>query len=158
MAKECYLALCRPTEQTYHVEENVKEWKPLPEKEQFVPHGDTKTVSVGKYTITIGSSSHAEVLSKVEQVLRDNEAVFATSPKDMEGINLDVMVHKLSVFPESKPIRQKKRLMVVERQLAVKEQVEKLLEAKFIRKVSYPEWLANDVLLKKSIKEREKRT
>ncbi|XP_050217725.1 uncharacterized protein LOC126668580 [Mercurialis annua] len=37
-----------------------------------------------------------------------------------------------------------------EKQIAIRDEVEKLLKAGFIRKVDYPEWLANVVLIKKS--------
>ncbi|XP_050217597.1 uncharacterized protein LOC126668447 [Mercurialis annua] len=38
----------------------------------------------------------------------------------------------------------------LEKQIAIRDEVDKLLKAGFIRKVDYPEWLANVVLIKKS--------
>ncbi|XP_050233272.1 uncharacterized protein LOC126681766 [Mercurialis annua] len=49
-----------------------------------------------------------------------------------------------------KPVKQKKRTFSLEKQIAIRDEVEKLLKAGFIRKVDYPEWLANVVLIKKS--------
>ncbi len=40
--------------------------------------------------------------------------------------------------------------MAIDRQIAIKEQVDKLLQDGFIRCVSYPDWLANVVMVKKS--------
>ena len=47
-------------------------------------------------------------------------------------------------------LQQKQRIFVPERNKAVTEEVEKLLEADFIKKVFYPYWLANVVMVKKS--------
>ena len=47
-------------------------------------------------------------------------------------------------------LQQKWRIFVPERNKAVTEEVEKLLEADFIKKVFYLDWLANVVMVKKS--------
>ena len=51
----------------------------------------------------------------------------------------------------SSPIRQKKRVFAPKRDNAVKDEVQKLMAAKFIREVYYPNWLANVVMVKKAI-------
>lgn len=38
----------------------------------------------------------------------------------------------------------------MERQQVIQAEVEKLLEAKFIKEIEYPDWLANMVVVKKS--------
>ncbi|KAL0448064.1 UNVERIFIED_CONTAM: hypothetical protein Slati_1934300 [Sesamum latifolium] len=63
------------------------------------------------------------------------------------------MVHKLSVNPNFRPVRQKKRNFRQERNEIIKEKVEKLLTAGYISPVQYPEWLANVVLVPKPNKE-----
>ena len=50
-----------------------------------------------------------------------------------------VIVHRLHVNPDYPPIRQKKRVFTQERDKAVAEEVKKLLEARFIREVYYPD-------------------
>ena len=82
--------------------------------------------------------------------LRMNQDVFTWSHEDMPGIDPSVIVHRLNVNPASSPIRQKKRVFAQERDKAIAEEVRKLLEAGFIRKVYYPDWLANVVMVKKS--------
>ena len=47
-------------------------------------------------------------------------------------------------------MQQRRRIFVLEHNKAIVEEVEKLLEASFIRKVFYPEWLANVVMVKKN--------
>lgn len=47
-------------------------------------------------------------------------------------------------------MQQKRRIFTPKRNKAVVEEIEKLLEAGFIREVFYPEWLANVVMVKKN--------
>ncbi|GLU12495.1 hypothetical protein SLE2022_291700 [Rubroshorea leprosula] len=68
----------------------------------------------------------------------------------MPGIPTSVCQHKLSTNPLKKPVAQKRRLFGGERLQAIKEEVEKLLQAGFVRKVDYCEWVANPVLVKKA--------
>ena len=68
----------------------------------------------------------------------------------MPGINPSIIVHKLNVSPSSPPIRQRKRVFAQERDKAIAEEVQKLLDANFIREVYYPDWLANVVMVKKA--------
>lgn len=67
----------------------------------------------------------------------------------MKGLNPDVMVHKLNSDHAFKHVRQKKRIFAIERNQAAKEEVHKLLWARFIKEVQYPKWLSNVVLVKK---------
>ena len=58
------------------------------------------------------------------------------------------MVHQLNISPSFLLVRQKK-VFAQEMDKAIAEKVRKLLEADFIRKVYYPNWLANVVMVKK---------
>ena len=60
---------------------------------------------------------------------------------DMPGIDPQLITHKLNVDPMRKNIKQKKRSYALERQEAIKQEVEKLLEAGFIEEIQFPEWL-----------------
>ncbi|CAL8992282.1 unnamed protein product [Prunus brigantina] len=68
----------------------------------------------------------------------------------MPGISPDVISHKLSISPSFKLVRQKRRSYDAERYEAIKAEVDKLQTIGFIREVTYPIWLANSVLVKKS--------
>ena len=76
--------------------------------------------------------------------------VFAWKQEDMGGVDPAVITHRLNVSPSFKPVKQKIRSFAPERQKAINEEVGKLLQAKAIREVEYPEWLANVVLIKKA--------
>lgn len=51
------------------------------------------------------------------------------------------MVHKLSVHPITQPVRQKRQTFTHERNQALAKEVDKFLQAQFIREVHYPDWL-----------------
>ena len=76
--------------------------------------------------------------------------VFAWKQEDMGGVDPVMITHKLNVNPSFKSVKQKRRSFAPERQKEINEEVGKLLQAKAIREVEYPEWLANVALVKKS--------
>jgi hypothetical protein len=67
----------------------------------------------------------------------------------MPGIPRDVIEHKWGIDPAFKPIKQKERRYTPERRETIRLEVNKLLEAGFIRPVDYSSWLANTVLIEK---------
>ena len=64
--------------------------------------------------------------------MKKNVDVFAWSHEDMSGINPSVITHRLNVSPSFNPIRQKKMVFAPERDSAIKDEVHKLMAAKFI--------------------------
>ncbi|GMH26977.1 hypothetical protein Nepgr_028820 [Nepenthes gracilis] len=76
--------------------------------------------------------------------------LFAWTPADMPGIPAEIIVHKLGLNSSRKPVKQKRRNHSVEKLIASREEVTKLLDAGFIREVQYPDWLSNVVLVRKS--------
>jgi hypothetical protein len=67
----------------------------------------------------------------------------------MPGIPREVIEHKLGFDSAFKPIKQKERRYTAERRETIRLEVNKQLEAGFIRPVDYPSWLANPVLIEK---------
>ncbi|GKV53008.1 hypothetical protein SLEP1_g59558, partial [Rubroshorea leprosula] len=98
----------------------------------------------------IGTKLNPEERAELIAFLRANKDVFAWTSADMLGIPTSVFQHKLSTNPLKKPIAQKRRLFGGERLKVIKEEVEKLLQAGFIRRIDYCEWVANPVLVKKA--------
>lgn len=68
----------------------------------------------------------------------------------MPRINPRVITHRLSDDSSTRPIKQKKLTFAVDRNQAIAEEVDKLLKARFIREVTYLDWIANVVLVKKN--------
>ncbi|GKV13754.1 hypothetical protein SLEP1_g24737 [Rubroshorea leprosula] len=94
----------------------------------------------------IGTRLNPEERAELIAFLRANNDVFAWTSADMPGISKSVFQHKLSTNPLKKPVVQKRRLFGGERLQIIKEEVEKLLQAGFVRKVDYCEWVANPIL------------
>nr|AAQ56290.1 putative gag-pol precursor [Oryza sativa Japonica Group] len=69
---------------------------------------------------------------------------------DMPGVPREVIEHKLMVRPDAKPVKQKLRIFAPYRKQAIREELDKLLKAGFIREVLHPEWLANPVMVWKA--------
>ena len=100
--------------------------------------------------IRVGVDLERKIKEDLVQFLKKNIDVFAWNHEDMLGIDPSVITHRLNVCPSFKPIRQKKRVFAPERDNAIKDKVQKLMAAKFIREVYYPDLLANVVMAKKA--------
>uniref|UniRef100_A0A2N9IIK4 RNase H type-1 domain-containing protein n=1 Tax=Fagus sylvatica TaxID=28930 RepID=A0A2N9IIK4_FAGSY len=78
-------------------------------------------------------------------LLREFHEIFAWSYQDMPGLDTDIVVHKIPLKPECKPVKQALRRMKPEVILKIKEEVEKQLKAGFLSTVTYSDWVANIV-------------
>ncbi|KAM1580634.1 hypothetical protein ACFX1Z_041919 [Malus domestica] len=86
--------------------------------------------------VKIGTTLSPPIRLALISFLQENTEVFTWSYKDMPGIYLDIICHRLSIDPKTK--------------LAMKAEVEKLKGIGFVREVNYPTWVANVVLVKKN--------
>ena len=68
----------------------------------------------------------------------------------MPSIDPDFLCHRLTMNPQVRPVRQRRRKFNDERRQVVREETQKLLNTDHIREIQYPEWLANVVLVKKA--------
>ncbi|XP_010666380.1 uncharacterized protein LOC104883537 [Beta vulgaris subsp. vulgaris] len=100
--------------------------------------------------VAVGMDMDPEVRTNPVTLLRENANVFAFSADEMPGIDPAVMVHRLNFNMTVRPVKQKKRAFSIEKNKAIKEEVEKLIVVSFIEPCDYPEWLANVVMVKKA--------
>ncbi|KAL5563317.1 hypothetical protein UlMin_033064 [Ulmus minor] len=101
-------------------------------------------------TCKIGSALTGQFKEDLIIFLREYRDVFAWSHEDMLGIDPNVIVHRLNIDSNFKPVKQKRRTFNAERYMAINTEVDKLLKAKFIEEANYPDWIANVVLVKKA--------
>ena len=116
------------------------------------PSEELEPVHLGdqpEHLIYIGSKLAEGIKSPLIRFLEQNMEVFAWKQEDMGEVDPTAITHRLNVNPSFKSIKQKRRSFAPKRQKAINEEVGKLLQAKAIREVEYPEWLANVVLVKK---------
>ena len=83
------------------------------------------------------------------EFLRKNVDVFAWDAYEAPGVDPNFICHHLNVNPSITPKRQLPRHPSNENAEAVKNEVTKLKQAGAIKKVFYPQWLANTVAVKK---------
>ncbi|KAM2226102.1 hypothetical protein ACFXTI_019763 [Malus domestica] len=100
--------------------------------------------------VKIGTILSSPIQLALISFLQENTEVFAWSYKDMPGISPDIICHRLSINPKTKPMRQKRRSYDAERYEAMKAEVEKLKRIGFVFEVNYLTWVANVVLVKKN--------
>jgi hypothetical protein len=81
--------------------------------------------------------------------INKNSDVLAWRTSDLTRVSRDIIEHKLEVNPLARPRKQRLCKMLDEKIIATKEEVQRLLDVGFIRKVYYPSWLANVVIVKK---------
>jgi len=139
-----------------HLEEGPDDTAPV---EEAVPvQDDSRDQSaanavereIGGKTFKLGRFLSQEEQEGVAEVISRHLDAFAWSASDMSGIDPDFLCHHLSMDATVRPVRQRRRKFNEERQLLVREETQKLLSAGHIRKIQYPEWLANAVLVKKA--------
>jgi hypothetical protein len=66
---------------------------------------------------------------------KDNRDVFAWQPADMPGVPRELVEHKLKVYPQARPIRQKLRRFRPDKREAIRAELARLVAAGFIREV-----------------------
>ncbi|KAL0367640.1 UNVERIFIED_CONTAM: Transposon Ty3-G Gag-Pol polyprotein [Sesamum radiatum] len=80
----------------------------------------------------------------------DLEADRGAPPKDLEGINPELITHYLNIDPHVKPVKQKKRHFSPEKDKIIQAEIDKLVAAEHVEEIQFPEWLSNVVLVPKS--------
>jgi hypothetical protein len=75
--------------------------------------------------------------------------MFAWCPADMPGIPRELAEHELKIFPNTKPVKQSMRRYNPEKARSMGEEINHLLEAKFIREIKEATWLSPPVMVEK---------
>ena len=115
--------------------------EPIKEEIQPINLGtddEPKIIQVGNILTTSEKNALVALLTEFKEV-------FAWSYEDMSRIDTDIVQHCIPTDPTMKLVKQKLRRMKPEWTLKMKEEVEKQYNARFLRVVNYPEWLANVV-------------
>jgi hypothetical protein len=103
-----------------------------------------------EHKVLFGSQLSEEQEKALLKFLFNNKDFFAWSANDICGVNRDVIEHSLNVDPTIRPRKQKLRKMSDDKAEDARNEVKRLLSARVIRYVTYPECLANTVMVKKA--------
>jgi hypothetical protein len=85
----------------------------------------------------------------LKNFLFNNKDVFAWSANDLCGVDRRIIEHSFNVNPIIRPRKQKLRKKSDNKSEGAKAEVKRLLSARVIREVTYLEWLANNIMVKK---------
>ncbi|XP_050222654.1 uncharacterized protein LOC126672742 [Mercurialis annua] len=151
LSRQCYMATMGSTVETMNID--TPELL-LREKKAQKPRENLETIELtegSEMCVKLGvdwPNEHREaIIARIKQYVEE----FTNKPEDIGGVDPKIISHKLNVDAKCKPVKQKKRTFSLEKQIAIRDEVEKLLKAGFIRKVDYPEWLANVDQLGKNV-------
>ncbi|GJW50049.1 hypothetical protein Tco_0091400 [Tanacetum coccineum] len=100
-------------------------------------------------TIVIGSTLTEEGRKALYDLLRRSLDVFSWKPADMTGVPRHISEHRINVREGCPLVRQKKISQAPERNKAIKEEVEKLVDSGIMKEVYYHSWISNPVMVKK---------
>ena len=113
---------------------------------------DLEKVAVGddlKNFFQIEAQLPPQEKEELIEFLRRNVDVFAWNAYEALGVDLSFICHHLNVNLFVTPKRQPHRRSSKDHSEAIRDEVIKLKQAGAIKKVFYPEWLANTVVVKK---------
>jgi hypothetical protein len=117
------------------------------------PNGDFIMVQLDanpNKVVKIGASFPPQIQTTLIKCLKAIADIFATSPKEMSGIDPAVACHRLNVNPNMKYVAQRRRRQTPQKAKVVKTIVGRLIQEKFSFEIHYTEWLSNVVLVKKT--------
>ncbi|KAM1405500.1 hypothetical protein ACFX2F_000328 [Malus domestica] len=89
--------------------------------------------------------------AKIICLLQEFKDCFAWHYTEMPGLDSALVEHRLPIKEGYKPVKQAPRRMSKEIEEKVKEEIERLVKAGFIRPAKYVEWLANIVPVLKAV-------
>ena len=99
--------------------------------------------------VQIGSGLSPEEFAALSGLLKEYEDVFAWSHADMPGIDPEIVEHRIPLYPDAKPVKQKLRKMRPDWVLKIREELQRQIDAGFLIVTEYPEWVANIVPVRK---------
>jgi hypothetical protein len=122
-------------------------------KAQLQSNDESKAVPLDaatpKQTVIIREDLTSWDEEKLLSCLSRNKDVFAWSALDLVGVSRSIIEHSLGIDRSVRPKKQRLRKMSDEKTEAAKDEVHRLLEARFIEPIAYPTWLANMVMVQK---------
>ena len=83
------------------------------------------------------------------EFFRKNIDVFAWNAYEAPGVDSNFICHHLNVNPSVTPRKQPPQCSSKDHSDAIRDEVRKLKQARAIKEVFYPEWLANTMVVKK---------
>ncbi|KAG8478222.1 hypothetical protein CXB51_028151 [Gossypium anomalum] len=113
----------------------------MPHKKEAI---ESVALEEGK-EVKIGTHIAEDTRQGLIELLCEFKDIFTWSCQDMPRLNTDIVVHRLPIRQDCKPVQQKLRRMRPDIVLKIKDEVKKQFDAGFLQEVKYSEWVANIV-------------
>ena len=97
--------------------------------------------------VKIGINFPKDMKPELIALLKEFKEIFAWSYQDMPGLDIEIVMHRITVKPECLPMQQALRRMKSEIIFKIKKEVKKQLKAIFLTMIAY--WVTNIVLMPK---------
>jgi hypothetical protein len=102
-------------------------------------------------TFYISNNIKGEEQAEYPRILKDYSDVFAWTPTDLEGIPAELGEHSIDLQEGTVLVRQRQYRLNPRYSLMVKEEIDRLLEARFIYQVNNYEWVPPIVVVSKKV-------
>jgi hypothetical protein len=99
--------------------------------------------------VHIGASCSPDEIITYMSLFKEFHDIFAWSYEEMSGIDPDIVIHEIKIYPDAKPVWKRLRPVHPRKAAAIKLEVEKLLKAVFIYQVALTDWVSNLVPIDK---------
>ena len=97
--------------------------------------------------VIIGSSFPKYIEQDIMKFLKERRKTFAWKYEDMKSIYKSIITHKFNNDPSFRLIHPKRKKFSPKRNQIIQEEVENPLKTGMIKKVKFPRWLANMVIV-----------
>jgi hypothetical protein len=112
----------------------------------------TETILINIYrklgvveNVFVGVDCSPEEIQIYTDLFKEFRDVFVWSYEEMPGIDLKIVEHEITTYPDAKPARQKLRPFNPKKAIAIKLEVEKFLKTGFIYPIHLTQWVSNPV-------------
>ncbi|KAM1426466.1 hypothetical protein ACFXTO_019145 [Malus domestica] len=126
-----------------------------PDKPTLEVHDPLETIDLGTKEdprpIQVSCLLETEDLARIVNLLHEFKDCFAWHYIEMPNLDPTLIEHMMPIKKMFKPVKQAPQMMYKEIEEKVKEEIERLVKAGFIRPAKYVEWLANIVPVLKVI-------
>jgi hypothetical protein len=99
--------------------------------------------------VFVGADCSPKEIQIYTDLFKEFRDVFAWSFEEIPGIDPRIVEHKITTYPNAKPVRQKLRPVNPQKAAAIKAEVEKLLKVGFIYPIQLTQWVSNPIPVKK---------
>ena len=119
----------------------------------FTSADPLEEIDIGDGSVTrptfINKNLEADCKAKLIELLKEYVCCFAWEYHEMPGLSRELVEHRLPIKAGFRPYKQSARKFNPNTYDRIKEEIGRMLEAKFIRPCRYAEWISNIVPVEK---------